>query len=187
MFQFQYLVTKLQRAQEALMELDVHCEAFAPHEIEWIERELDLLKRTSFAPQSAVGRRGPSRVTAAWSPSGQRGALVMELATTLVPTNRRASLEVAVARDRPRLAFVYLEEPAAHEVYATEHLVAAIVWAASAGRGWDVRPVHGYVNRGGRIYAGAELVLDGDDFNAVRAGQQVLETLRDQILFGSRR
>lgn len=107
-------------------------------------------------------------------------------AHSLVATTRRASLEVRVVRDRPRLAYVYIDEPAAHEVYATEHLVTALVWAASAGRGWDVRPVHGYVNRGGRIFAGAELVLDGDDFNAIRTGQQVLETLRDQMLFGSR-
>lgn len=74
----------------------------------------------------------------------------------------------------PRIAYVYPHSPDdAHAAYAAEHGLTSLVWLASRGQRWDVRPVHGHDDRG-RFFAGAELVLDVHTYEAARVGERVL-------------
>lgn len=106
-------------------------------------------------------------------------AVVLAVAPhALVPTPANAVLVVRVVKriDNlvPRLAYVYGTPPDnAHECYAVEHGLTSLVWSASRGQRWDVRPVHGHDERG-LFFAGAELVLDVHTYEAARVGERVL-------------
>lgn len=102
----------------------------------------------------------------------------------LVPVTLGAVLSVRVVSrggsHTPRIAYLYVEQPDAHDMYAAEHALTALVWRASKGRGWDVRAVHGHDERG-RLFAGAELELDQDGYEAAREGERLLESVRAQM------
>lgn len=107
------------------------------------------------------------------------------MSTSLLAVPVDAALSVRVLSRAgvhvPRIAITYVSEPHACDVFAAEHALTALVWRSSRGKGWDVRPVHGYDERG-RIFAGAELVLDAEDsYSLARDGEDVLASVASSI------
>mgnify|MGYP001602607554 CR=1 FL=1 len=78
----------------------------------------------------------------------------------------------------PRLAYTYDSQasPEPSDAYARTHDLTAAVWRAQKGQPWEVRPATGRDERG-RLYCGAEVVLDTHTFEAAERAQAVLARL----------
>ena len=85
----------------------------------------------------------------------------------------------------PRLAYEYgIWEPPTNELLASMHDLTSRVLRASGGRRWNVLAVSGRSVVGRRLYAGCELVLDVQTWEAACEGRDVLESVRTAILEG---
>lgn len=97
----------------------------------------------------------------------------------LLPSHR-ATVRVDLARRWPRLVVVWDTHPPLAVMRAAQHQLAALAWAASVGKPWDVVTVEGAM-RGSLPFVGVELVLDSAgreaDRDAVCVLEQVAKTL----------
>lgn len=87
----------------------------------------------------------------------------------------------------PRLAYEYgIWEPPTNELLAGMHDLTSRVLRASGGRRWDVLAVSGRSVVGRRLYAGCELVLDVQTWEAACEGRDVLKSVRQAMAEGGR-
>lgn len=87
---------------------------------------------------------------------------------------------VRVIQGSPCLVYEWPEPPTPHVAYAREHALVSRVWEASEGRRWDVVPFHGWQRD--TFVAGARLSLDGERYEDIREGEQVLESVREGVV-----
>lgn len=101
-----------------------------------------------------------------------------------VTLHSRAAARVDMTGRWPRLLVVWQEHPPAATMRAAQHQLAALVWARSEGRGWDVVLVDGAV-RSNIPFVGVELVLDRETRHAHREAEDLLLQLQHELSLSS--